>query len=81
MEQLDMEGIWFDGTIAAVKRDKNGKVTYNVDYDDGDFEDNVDPEHVKVLEKTEEEMEKEVEEKTNKLAESQKRQKAQEKAR
>ena len=80
-EQMEGEETWFEGSISAVNRDKHGKITYNVDYDDGDFEDNVELEHIRVLEKTDDEIKKEVEEKSNKLLESQKRQKAQEKAR
>ena len=81
-EQIDGEETWFDGSISAVNHDaKTGNITYNVDYDDGDFEDNVEPEHVKAIDKTEEEVEKEAEEKSSKLMESQKRQKAKEKAR
>ena len=80
-EQMEGEETWFKGSISAVNRDKHGKITYNVDYDDGDFEDNVELEHIRVLEKTDDEIKKEVEEKSNKLLESQKRQKAQEKAR
>jgi nucleolar protein 14 len=76
-EQMEGEEVWYDGKISAINRDKLGNITYNVDYDDGDFEDNVEPEHIKIREKTEEEVAKESE----KVLESQKRQKAQEKAR
>ena len=80
-EQMEGEETWFNGSISSVNRDKKGKITYNIDYEDGDFEDNVAPEHVRVIEKTEEEVSKEKDEKSNALLESQKRQKAQEKAR
>ena len=80
-EQMEGEETWFEGKVAAVNRDKRSKITYNIDYDDGDFEDNVERKHIKVLEKSEKEIEKEVEEKSKKLIESKKRQKAQEKAR
>lgn len=81
-EQMEGEETWFNGTIATVKHDeKSGKFTYNVDYDDGDFEDDVEPEHIKVIGKTEEELEKENEEKSDQAMESQKRQRAKEKAR
>ena len=81
-EQIDGEETWFDGSISAVNHDaKTGKITYNVDYEDGDFEDNVEPEHVKPIDKTDAEIEKEAAEKTSQAVESQRRQLAKEKAR
>ena len=53
--------------MPCLNRDNKGKITYNVDYDDGDFEDNVEAEHIKVLEKSEKEIEKEVEEKKSQI--------------
>ena len=37
--------------LRAVNKLKDGSVTYDVTYDDGDFEENMDPENVRVHQK------------------------------
>jgi nucleolar protein 14 len=80
-EQLGGEETWFDAVVAAVNRAKDGSVTYNVDYADGDFEDKVEPHHIKAIGKTEEELQQEEEKTATDVLESRKRLKAKEKAR
>lgn len=80
-EQFDGHEAWYEGVISHVHRHDDGKVTYDVDYDDGDFEEGVEPRHVKLIdEKPAEKMES-----TNKKEEDGqlkvRRQKAKEKAR
>ena len=81
MEQYGGSESWFDGTVSAVKRDKAGNLSYDIEYDDGDFEEGVDPRHVRPVEKTDEEREKEDEKKAQEQALKRKKQKAKEKAR
>jgi hypothetical protein len=41
-EQFEGRVTWYDGKIAAVHTDKAGNITYDVEYDDGDYEDGVE---------------------------------------
>ena len=80
-EQFDSQDAWYDGVISRVHEQPDGSVKYDVDYDDGDFEENMLPEYVRPIEKTKEEK-KILEEKTEKELEIQfKRNKARDKAR
>jgi nucleolar protein 14 len=47
-EQFDGHEAWFDGTISEVHRDVKGRVSYDVTYDDGDFEEDVLARHVRL---------------------------------
>ena len=76
-DQFDEQATWYDGVITKVKQDVTGGVTYDVTYDDGDFEEDVEPENVREIEKTAEEHEKE----EGELATKRKRQKAKDRAR
>jgi nucleolar protein 14 len=49
-EQYDGHNAWYSGTITAVVVDDNNVKTYNIEYDDGDFEDAVEPRHIKPAE-------------------------------
>jgi hypothetical protein len=46
-EQFDNRATWYQGVIRKVYRDDSGKVLYDVDYDDGDFEEGVRRENIK----------------------------------
>ncbi|KAI2491831.1 Nop14-like family [Fragilaria crotonensis] len=80
-EQFDGHEAWHDGKIAQVHTDKSGNVTYDVDYDDGDYEDGVQPKHVRLVKLKTKEQEKEEKKKEEEIALKRKRQKAREKAR
>ena len=80
-EQYDGKSSWHDGKITQVNKDPKGKITYNVEYDDGDFEDDMDPESVRPVKKTAEEKEKEDTQTEEVLTMKRKRQKAKQKAR
>jgi nucleolar protein 14 len=80
-EQFDGQEAWHDGKIAQVHTDKAGNVTYDVDYDDGDYEDGVQPTHVRLVKLKTKEQEKEEKKKEEEIAMKRKRQKAREKAR
>jgi nucleolar protein 14 len=47
-EQLEGYSAWYDGVIKRVYRDDDGSITYDIDYDDGDFEEGVEPKHVRL---------------------------------
>jgi hypothetical protein len=81
-EQYGGQESWFNGTILQVNTDDDdGPVTYNVEYDDGDFEDGVESRHIRPIDKTKEELEKEAQKKAEELAHKSKRLRAKEKAR
>ena len=80
-EQFGGQEDWYDGVIAAVNQAKDGTVTYNVDYEDGDFENDVEQQHVKPKDKTEEEQQQEVTEAQEAQQIKRKRQRAKDKAR
>lgn len=48
-EQLEGYSAWYEGVVKRVHTNKDGAVTYDVDYDDGDFEEGVQPQHVRPL--------------------------------
>lgn len=80
-EQFEEQSAWYDGVVTAVNKQRDGSVTYDVTYDDGDFEEGMEPENVRPVEKTAEEREKEQSEQSNELLTKRKRQKAKDKAR
>jgi nucleolar protein 14 len=89
-EQFDGKESWYDGVITKVNHNKHANnnhnttssiITYDIDYDDGDFEQEVEPRHVRELGPTEEEIEKEKTALQEEEARKRKRQKAREKAR
>ena len=56
-EQYEGRAAWYDGTITKVHVSPDGKIRYDIEYNDGDFEEDMLPEHVKPIEKTKEEKE------------------------
>ncbi|KAL3913450.1 MAG: hypothetical protein SGILL_006485, partial [Bacillariaceae sp.] len=57
-EQYGGQESWYDGKITHVHEQKDGSVKYDLEYDDGDFEENMIPKNVRPIEKTPEEMDK-----------------------
>jgi hypothetical protein len=47
-EQLGGFSAWYDGAIKRVHRGEDRSVAYDIDYDDGDFEEGVEPRHVRI---------------------------------
>lgn len=80
-EQSQDQDYWYDGCISKVNVEADGTVTYNVDYDDGDFEENMEPEYVRPVEKSADDKDAESNEKGEELTVKRKQQKAKEKAR
>jgi nucleolar protein 14 len=80
-EQYGGQESWFNGIILQVNTNNDGSVTYNVEYEDGDFEDGVESRHVRPFDKTDEEQEKEAQKKAEEIAQKSKRLRAKEKAR
>jgi nucleolar protein 14 len=84
-EQYGGSESWFGGVIVAVHnntvKDGTTAVTYDIEYDDGDLEEGVESRHVRPLDKTAEELEREASQKDQEVAIKRKRQKAKEKAR
>lgn len=80
-EQYDSQDAWHDGKVAQVHTDKAGNITYDIDYDDGDYEDGVQPGHVRLIKQKSKEQEKEEKKKQEEIAIKRKRQKAKERAR
>jgi nucleolar protein 14 len=88
-EQYDGNETWFGGVITNVHRTTNNNddetaeaITYDIEYDDGDFEHGVEPQHVKIdIEKTKLATEEAIARNDKEVALKRKRQKAQEKAR
>eukprot|EP00934_Nitzschia_sp_Nitz4_P002546 Nitzschia sp. Nitz4//scaffold110_size71422//46618//49986//NITZ4_005878-RA/size71422-augustus-gene-0.13-mRNA-1//1//CDS//3329533101//2536//frame0 len=58
-EQFEGQEAWYDGEISKVHVAADGKITYDVEYLDGDFEEDMLPENVRPVAKTTEEKEKE----------------------
>jgi nucleolar protein 14 len=56
-EQYDGQEAWYEGKITKVHQQKDGRVTYDVEYDDGDFEDGMIPENIRPIETTQDEKE------------------------
>jgi nucleolar protein 14 len=50
-EQFSEKAAWYDGVVAKVNKQADGSVTYDVTYDDGDFEDDMEPENVRPIKK------------------------------
>lgn len=80
-EQFQEKGHWYNGVISKVNVAANGSITYNVDYDDGDFEEDMEPEHVRPVPKTVDELQAEDKKEGEEVALKRKRQKAKDKAR
>jgi len=80
-EQYNKQYLWYDGVIKRVHVDATGGVTYDVDYNDNDFEEGVIPENVRTVAKPDEEVEKDKEKSESELEEKFKRNKARKKAR
>lgn len=80
-EQYDGNASWYNGVVTAVDSKDGQTVYYNIEYEDGDFEDGVDPCHMRPVEKTTEEIELETNQRDEELKLKRKRQKAKEKAR
>jgi len=80
-EQFDGKEIWYDAKISGVNKSKKGNVTYDITYDDGDYEDDVEPQNIRIAKKTDEEKEKEKRAEKDNAIKKLKRQKAKEKAR
>lgn len=80
-EQFGGHESWYDGVVSKVHKLSDGRVKYDVDYDDGDFEENMIPDKVRPLEKSVEEKEKAKEMKNAELELKMKRNKARDKAR
>ncbi|KAL7566969.1 hypothetical protein ACA910_019899 [Epithemia clementina (nom. ined.)] len=79
-EQFDGQVTWYNGSISKVVRASDGSIRYNVDYDDGDYEDGIEPNHIRALSKDQDELEKEEKQKMQEMALKRKRQKATDKA-
>jgi nucleolar protein 14 len=56
-EQYGGQESWYDGKITKVHEMKDGTIKYDLEYDDGDFEENMIPKYVRPIEKTPEEKE------------------------
>ena len=83
-EQYDGHESWYDGVITKVhEKTKNGTTTmlYDVEYDDGDFEEDMIRENLRIVEKTPEEKKATKEHAETEKAMLRKRQKAKQKAR
>jgi nucleolar protein 14 len=79
-EQFDGHESWFAGKIVNIVREGE-KTRYNIEYDDGDFEDGVEPRHIRPIEVSSEEVEVQNLERERELKLKRKRQMAIEKAR
>jgi nucleolar protein 14 len=80
-EQYGEQAAWYDGVVTKVNKQADGSVTYDVTYDDNDFEEDMEPKNVCPVEKTPEEKGGEETNQQGELALRRKRQKAKEKAR
>mmetsp|Transcript_6817 Transcript_6817/g.19698 ORF Transcript_6817/g.19698 Transcript_6817/m.19698 type:complete len:981 (-) Transcript_6817:1779-4721(-) len=49
-EQFEGRENWYEGTITKVHESSTGAITYDVEYDDGDTEENMIPKHVRPVE-------------------------------
>jgi nucleolar protein 14 len=79
-EQYDGNESWFTGTVKSVQQDGDG-YKYDIEYTDGDFEEAVQPCHIKVIKKSEEELDREEGKRREALELKRLRLKAKEKAR
>ena len=80
-EQFEQQAAWYDGEITAVNKHKDGSLTYDVTYEDGDFEEDMEPENVRAIEASKEDQEQEASRRKDELSTKRKRQKAKDKAR
>ena len=81
-EQADGNESWCSGTVSRVVSDKQGNlVAYDIEYDDGDFEERVELRHVRPVEKTADQVQDEAAQKEQAALLQRKRQKAKDKAR
>lgn len=80
-EQYQEKEHWYDGTISKVNVSEYGAITYNVDYADGDFEEDMEPKNVRVIQKSKEETAAEEEKMEEAMILKRKRGKARDKAR
>ena len=79
-EQFDGHLSWHEGKVSKVYCNKDGALRYDVDYDDGDYEDGIEPQHIQQIEKSTEEAQKEEQRKEQEAHLKRKRQKATDKA-
>ena len=79
-EQFEGRENWYEGKITKV-HESNGTVTYDVEYDDGDTEENMIPKNVRPAEEIQEFEKKINESKKDEKLEQMKRKKARDKAR
>ena len=81
-DQIDGEESWFVGKITAINKDvKKGGMLYDVEYDDGDFEEGIEPINLRPVTKSKEETTNEELQKAEAANLRKKRQKAKEQAR
>jgi nucleolar protein 14 len=80
-EQYEGNGIWYEGVVAKVHVQPDGSVRYDLEYEDGDFEEDMKPENVVPVGKTAAEREKEEAKKAEESALKLKHRMAKEKAR
>lgn len=76
-EQNDELKAWYNGVIAQVNDDG----TYNVDYDDGDYEDNIERQYIQAIDETHNDIDADTSKHATEVALKKKRQKARELAR
>ena len=79
-EQFEGRENWYEGKITKV-HESNGSITYDVEYDDGDTEENIIPKNVRPFEEIKKEEKKIDESKNTAKLEQLKRKKAKAKAR
>mmetsp|Transcript_133907 Transcript_133907/g.199125 ORF Transcript_133907/g.199125 Transcript_133907/m.199125 type:complete len:991 (+) Transcript_133907:69-3041(+) len=80
-EQFGAQDAWYEGTVKKAHEEPDGSYKYDVEYDDGDFEEDMLPENVKPINKTLEEKSKDREQTEKGLEAKFKRSKARDKAR
>ena len=80
-EQFGGTESWYDAAITKVNMEPDGTVTYDLEYDDNDFEENMIPKNVRAVEKSPEEQEKGLQKKEEEDMLKLKRKKARDKAR
>jgi nucleolar protein 14 len=49
-EQYGGQEAWYSGVISKVRGDSSDMRTYNIEYDDGDFEEDVEPQYIRPVE-------------------------------
>lgn len=80
-EQFNDQADWYEGKVTQVNTDKAGNVSYDIEYDDGDFEEEMKPKNVRPIKKSKEVAKEEEAAKEEKVFVKRKRQKAKDKAR